>query len=581
MKTSRISSLLLLLAGIPLLLLFVESLGAVADEEQRPSGGDHVVHLPVVASPVQAIIPDTTVVLGDETMATLVEAAEDLSVLTFGEMTPELAQVAAGDVIVGGPSEALPFGFLRGVTGVATSGNGVTLQTEAAALTDSIMQGEISWQQTFTAADVIAVSAAPDVIVHRATGGGENGAFYITIPALGDTCVNLGGSVSVPQFHVDYDLVIESWQLESMRFLVTEQVVNELGLELVCEGSRDVEWTLAQFYLTPIVVFVGFVPVVFLPKLDLVLGVEGTLKAGLSYDVSLDVTTVAGAVYEDGSFETVGEFRPVVEGTLSPVVGASVQAYAGPELSLLTYGLAGPYLQNVIYAEAEVLADVEPWWTLYWGLEAPIGVELEIVGRDLADWEAVAIGYRDVIASAGDGEEQVSTFDGTSLDGWTLYLGTLENPGSGGSGGGEGNGYLYTSPPGESRTSYFVAPEAYHRDWGHYSELRFDLWSAGGSSYSSGYQMYGDVFLANGELTAELLLPARPGETWESFTVALDDSENWTLGGGATSIGEVLANVTDFQIRAEYGVGNDETGLDNVVLGQGAGTLPGPVAPRH
>lgn len=159
-----------------------------------------------------------------------------------------------------------------------------------------------------------------------------------------------------------------------------------------------------------------------------------------------------------------------------------------------------------------------------------------------------------------------SYFDGTDTEGWTLYLGSLRNPGSGGSGGGDNNGYLRTSPPNDDRTSYFVAPAKYHGDWRNYTELGVELWSYGGTYYSSGYSMYGDIYIANDDKTAHLFLPRRPASTWDSFVVSLDDTGSWSFGGGATSLAEILSNVTDFQIRAEYGVWADHTGLDNVEL---------------
>lgn len=576
----RSSAILLALFVLVILIIPLSNASSRGSDGDSGQGeGGSFVYLPVVTNALLPIIPDTTVVLSEETTQYLEAVPADLSVFTFEQMTPELAAVESGDIIVSGPAGAAPFGFLRAVTAVSDAAGDVEIHTEPAALTEAVQQGELSWTATFGADDVISVAARDGVIVHLeeapAAGAAAGGEFYVTVPDLGDSCVNVTGSISIPEFSVDYEMQIRSWQLEDLRFIVSQQVIDDVALEIVCDGSRDREWALAQFYLTPVVVFVGFVPVVFVPKLDVVLGIEGTVRAGLSFEANLDVLVRGGVVFEDGSFEAVGEFTPQVDGSMNAVAGAGAKLYAGPELSLLVYGLTGPYLQNVIYAEGEVVADADPWWTLYWGLEANVGVELEILGHDLADWGATAIGYRDVLAQAPSGDLPASTFDGTSMDGWTLYLGSLENPGSGGSGGGADNGYLYTAPPGDSRTSYFVAPADYHGDWRNYEALQFDLWSAGGSFYTSGYAMYGDVFLANGDLTAQLLLPARPGSSWESFTIQLDDSEAWILGEDVTALEEVLANVTDFQIRAEYGVGGDETGLDNVEISDSPGEVLG------
>lgn len=564
----RRSSVTLMVGLVVLTLIFPLSNAASQTNGVDGEGTqDSLVFLPVAANPLAPIIPDSTVVLGEETMQQLETAAADLSLLTFAQMTPELAAVQSGDIIVSGPSQPLPFGFLRRVTAVSQAGGEVAVQTEPATLTEAVQQGQIGWSRSFSAADVISVQAREGVVVHLGPDAPADDEFYVTIPGLNDTCLSATGSVSVPQFHVDFNLEISWFALQEARFIVTQQVIDDIALTVTCDGSRDREWPLAQFILAPVVVPVGPVPVVFVPKLDLILGVEGTISAGLSFEAALDVTVRGGFQFADGSFDAIGEFTPIVSGSLQPATSASVKLYAGPELSLLVYGVSGPFLQNGLYVQGEVNADVDPWWALYWGLEANVGLELEILGHDIADWNAVAIGYRDVIVQAGGDEAPTSTFDGASLDGWTVNFGALENPGSGGSGGGAGNGYLYLDAPNDSRTSYFVAPDAYHGDWRDYGALEFDLWSAGGSYYTSGYSMYGDVYLANGERTARLLLGGRPASSWESFMVVLEESEDWTLGGGAATLEEVLANVTDFQIRAEYGVGSDETGLDNVGFG--------------
>lgn len=158
-----------------------------------------------------------------------------------------------------------------------------------------------------------------------------------------------------------------------------------------------------------------------------------------------------------------------------------------------------------------------------------------------------------------------SYFDNTELDDWTVNFGTLTNPGSGGLGGGDNNGHITTDPPGEGKTSYYIAPPKYYGDWRN-SELKFALWSSGGDYYSSGFSSYGDVYLANGSMEMSLILPERPPETWSLYSISFDDTENWDLRGGATILDDILSNVTEFQIRAEYGNGVDSSGLDNVEL---------------
>ena len=171
-----------------------------------------------------------------------------------------------------------------------------------------------------------------------------------------------------------------------------------------------------------------------------------------------------------------------------------------------------------------------------------------------------------------------SSFEGTNKEGWTTISyfegsnttttsdGALTNHGTGGNGGGTNNGHLGWTDP-DSGASYYVAPSRYHGNWRGYSELRLDLRSSGGDYFTSGHGMHGgDILLVSGYATAQRLLPCRPPGSWRTFIIPLTDSGEWILGGGATSLNDVLVDVTDFQIRAEYGVNKDESGLDNVEL---------------
>ncbi len=163
--------------------------------------------------------------------------------------------------------------------------------------------------------------------------------------------------------------------------------------------------------------------------------------------------------------------------------------------------------------------------------------------------------------------ERSSHFNGSDVESWVGHGITMTNPGAGGSGSGTENGCLVVIGEEGGATGYFIAPSKYYGDWRDYSQLKLDLWSSGGEYFTSRQGMHGDIFLASGSATAQRLLPHRPTDHWETFVIFLGDDGEWTFGGGATSINDVLVNVTDFQIRAEYGANAlDECGLDNVEL---------------
>ena len=69
----------------------------------------------------------------------------------------------------------------------------------------------------------------------------------------------------------------------------------------------------------------------------------------------------------------------------------------------MLYGIAGPYASVQAYLKLEADIFATPWWTLYGGLEVPVGVRVEILSHKVADRELVAIGFRKLLAQATSG----------------------------------------------------------------------------------------------------------------------------------------------------------------------------------
>ena len=122
------------------------------------------------------------------------------------------------------------------------------------------------------------------------------------------------------------------------------------------------------------------------------------------------------------------------------------------------------------------------------------------------------------------------------------------------------------TPSGDGKTSYYIAPRNYHGNWSGYTGISFEKKSWGGSYYGpTSHGAYGDVVLKSGKMTATLTISKDHTGNFRYYTIPFN-SRVWRLEGGAIRIGDVLRNVTDFRIRAEYGEGTDYSSIRNVGL---------------
>lgn len=167
-----------------------------------------------------------------------------------------------------------------------------------------------------------------------------------------------------------------------------------------------------------------------------------------------------------------------------------------------------------------------------------------------------------------------STFD-TDDEGWTVtgdaqggsivpdYHSTGGNPG----------GFISADDDVQGGTWYWKAPAKFRGN--HLSAygdtLSYDLRQTSTSNAFSNVEIH----LRGGgiSLTYET---SHPGTTWTSYSIDLTELAGWLNGAAAPSQAEmqqVLADITDLQIRGEFRSGADTGSLDNVVMTPEPATL--------
>lgn len=366
------------------------------------------------------VIPPTTKVISPDTNQYLQSVSQDGSEFTFSQTTPELEALAIGEFIVSGVTEAAPNGYLRKVISVTNQGGSVVVDTEPAVLEDAIENGSIYIDNPLLPTQVIHSSALPGVSIQSSVAA-TSATFYYEVDGVvlydedgnistTNDQVRANGSI---EFEMDYEfyLNIQNFELRNLTFANRNSTRDTI--EIVSEhdlASLKEEKVLASQTFTPLTVMIGPVPVVFVPRLDVVVGVDGSVKLGISTSVSHELSMRAGVEYVAPT-----GWRPIAEltnqFTFTPphvTLEATFKGYYGARFNLYLYGVAGPYVKVTPFLELKIQPLETPWWVLYGGLDVPAGFKvvegLQQIGDlfvlKLDDFEVAAIGVKQVIAQA-------------------------------------------------------------------------------------------------------------------------------------------------------------------------------------
>ncbi len=354
---------------------------------------------------VRPIIPETTKVLTESTTQYLGSVSSG-GVYTFTQSTPELEALEPGDIMVGTPCDAAPDGFLRKIVTVTPSGGQVIVETVATVLDEAIDSGSLQVGGELDPEMIESSTLAPGVTFARSSNlAGEEGFGYTLNEVLYDCDggeVRVSGSIWLQPTY-DFGLVIKGFKLQKVNFEMGVEEVADLDLNANCAWSIVNErWTIAEHHLGHIVLgMIGFVPIWISADMTVYVGADGNVHVGLTAGVRQEARLTAGVRYANGtwapfrSFETPCYFHPP---QLS--AGLDVKIYGGAEFSFTLCGVVGPYAEVNPYLQLEADPFADPWWQLYAGLKVSIGVTVQILSYQIADYQFAAIDYRRVLAEA-------------------------------------------------------------------------------------------------------------------------------------------------------------------------------------
>jgi hypothetical protein len=353
--------------------------------------------------------------------------------LVFSSAAGTVASLQVGDVVNAGLSAKTPEGLLRKVTGIATVGSTVQVATEQAALADALGQGGFAETTPISTATFLRFEAAGEGTTVAPTPSATPKAEAAAIGVSG------GLRVSFSRTHEDAS---KTWSLTTAGVLdfsgsakiwadvgffdlnagMDVKAAQSLSLTVSGEGTAaglEIEVLLGRIYLAPIVIPVGPVIVVVIPRIDLKLAAEGTISVSMSGSLQQTASASAGVQYDDG-FSTYkdSDFDVLGWNFEGPEVGLKLKA--GPVVDYRSdiYGIAGPDVAIKPYVSYEMEPCKE---TLSAGIDAVIGFKGKIWKFDLADWDTkinvyAALLHEETRGDCGQGDVQVSLLWSGSSD---------------------------------------------------------------------------------------------------------------------------------------------------------------------
>ncbi|HTE56218.1 MAG TPA: hypothetical protein VK698_35440 [Kofleriaceae bacterium] len=355
------------------------------------------------------IIPDTTIVLDDDTLAALDSVSADLTTFTFARATPLLDGLAEGDIVVADVRDPLlPAGALRRVDAVDRAGR-VTVTTSSASLAEAIERGTIRETVQLRQEDVLAMRMAPGAVPEVGPAGLYFGLNDVVLfdgdgdpDTTGDQVVMNGNIAIEPALALVIDL--DGFSLEEASIALTGEVSGNVNIDARREATLpDHVIDLATIELAPITFFVGPVPVVVTSAVDLEVGVTGKVTARMNVGFQTDAEARVGFGYANGSFGPIGEIQPTASVELPAfedgVVGTA-RLFAGPRLRVGLYGFDVGSARLAAYVQADVDAAADPWWCLSAGVEGSARLDISIdidfwiidIDIDIIDYQTPPIG---------------------------------------------------------------------------------------------------------------------------------------------------------------------------------------------
>ncbi|MBU2651901.1 MAG: hypothetical protein KKA81_13310 [Bacteroidetes bacterium] len=337
------------------------------------------------------ILKETTKII-DETIWQDTYISMDSSTYTYTFNTSfNDMEIEVGDVMASNAGN----GCLRKIKSINSAKDGVEVETEQASLEDAIESGRVILNTPLDVEDIESVKFNyPGISVMRSDLKQTDAleftiSFNVILKDVDGDTTNTDDQVKITgscTFLWNLVTVIDYSVLGGLEYVDCGFISNQrLQLDFTGSIGFSGEVDLGEVIFKKKEIKVAGLTVPLKPTFQLFLGGELTGNISLNASVIDDMGFNAGVKYT-GSWKPYSTFNNTLNFS-PPEIGLSMEAegYLKPQMTLLIYGVKGPYAYCKGYAKGIGQLPQVPWWGLYAGFTIGAGAEVEIFGKKIFD----------------------------------------------------------------------------------------------------------------------------------------------------------------------------------------------------
>jgi len=318
------------------------------------------------------------VFLGDKELASLKEVTANR--IVFTDKAGEIEKITEMSILVVGVSQKTPYGLLRKVNSIQTSGTEIVITTTDALLADAIKEGTIQFQKKLLEKDFRLKSKTDGVLVKGPDKSFDGLAVTLDnfeIFTNGTKIARLNGAIGISP-EIDITIIIKSNKLIGINLVTTLNKIDEVTVSSNGGFSGSKEIIAAEFIHSPVIID----SLVFVPEVTISCGFDGTISGEVTSGVRQDRVITSKMSYLNSKWDEEPLTQTVSFDFTKPQIteNSDLEIFSGPEINILLFGVPVQDIKATGFYSLEAEKTSSPFWKLYIGSDGYNKVKANILG---------------------------------------------------------------------------------------------------------------------------------------------------------------------------------------------------------